>query len=80
MLLDQTNALVLDVAGDDARKRAAQVGSQFVGWHVERQLQRFHVGVGRVEWPLKALLDLQQPVEVKSIVTLTAEVFHLFQA
>jgi hypothetical protein len=39
VFLDQADALVLDVAGNDAGERAAQVGGQFVGRLVAVQLR-----------------------------------------
>ncbi|KPX54391.1 Uncharacterized protein ALO35_05778 [Pseudomonas amygdali pv. lachrymans] len=80
VLLDQANALVLDVARHNPGKRPAQVGGQLVSGHVVVQLQFRHVLVSRVERVLEAFLDLQQPVEVKRVISLAAELLHFFQA
>ena len=80
VFLDQANALVLDVAGDDPGKRPPQVRRQFMRRQVATQLQAGHVGVGRVERALEALLDFQQPVEVEGIVALAAELLHRLEA
>ncbi len=43
------------------------------------ELQVGHVGVGRIERPLKALFDVQHPVEVERVVALAAEQAHILE-
>ena len=79
ILLDTADTLILDVARDNAGKGAAQVGGQFVWREVAAQLQARHIFMGGIEGTLKAFFDAQQPVEVKSVMTLAAELFDFLQ-
>ena len=65
--LDGADAVLLDVAGDDAGERAAQVGGELVHRLVAVQAQGAHRGVGHLEGPLELGVDAQQPVVVVGV-------------
>src|SRR5918995_5202416 len=62
VLLDQLDAVFLDVAGDDAGKRAAQVRGALVHRLVERQLEARHRLVVHDERLLESWRNPEQPV------------------
>src|SRR6185437_8286488 len=80
ILFDLSHALFLDVARDDAGKRAAHVRRQLVWWPAAMQIQCRHRRVGGLERLLERQVDVQFPVEEKRVVLLDAMVAHHLDA
>src|SRR5690554_6737086 len=78
--IHQLNSFSFHVAGHNAREGPAQLGGQPVNRLILVELKRQHVFVGRLKENLEVLLDLQEPVEVKGITVVTAELGHLLDA
>ena len=72
VLLDARDAGLPHVAGDDARKRAAQIERQAVRRLIAMQLERAHRLVSRLERLLELETDIERPVEEIGVVVVGA--------
>src|SRR5690348_11608877 len=74
--LDCLDAVLLDVSGDDAGERAAQVGRKLMHGLSAIERERAHRLVRDLEGPLELRPYGEQPVEVVGIAALAAELTH----
>ncbi len=80
MRFDALEPVILDVAGDDAGERAAQIHCQFMCREIAAQRQGRHGLVRRIERRLERRIDPQQPVVVPRVLVLAPLRTHALHA
>ena len=78
VFLNRTYAIVLDVTGYDAGKRAPQICREQVPLLIFVQFQVAHILMVGNEWLLKFAVYLQGPVEIVGVILLFAKIANLF--